>query len=219
VTSEKEAGMNRWRKGAFAVLLLCGVVSSVFGIDEKKLQAGSGFVGGWLTGKVSYDFKTLDSGTSTDHIRTLRAGLDAFVGYFVANGFELGPVVSVTYNHENNRTSGVDSWSGKYGLGVQTGYYINTKTIVVPHVRLIAQAVLNDMHDDQLPSDTRLWGGSGRLGPGVSLFFTEHMALDMDLYYAVTWLTGSYEEGGLPSVDVTELSQGGTFMVGISLFL
>jgi len=53
----------------------------------------------------------------------------------------------------------------------------------------------------------------------VSLFFTERMALDVDLYYAVTWLTGSYEEGGLPSVDVDQFSQSGTFMVGISLFL
>lgn len=93
--------------------------------------AGSVLLGGGTSGYLNTDL-FVDYGSTA--WTNFSAG--AYVGYFVADGFEVGPWISIYYDREQNEYAGTLNTDNGATLGAQVGYFLITGSRVTPFVEL-----------------------------------------------------------------------------------
>lgn len=110
------------------VVLLAAVAACGF-----SQSAGSVLLGSGTSGYMNTDVFAEDTWTKWTYFSIGGQG-----GYFLADGFEIGPWVSFYLENASNASADTTSTYSDARIGVQAGYFMVTGTRFIPFVQLLA---------------------------------------------------------------------------------
>ncbi len=218
---------------SFVLLFL--LASSAMAAD-KKIQSGNVVVGG--AGNFGFGMGNhTESPEEGDDLTssTIDIGLETYIGYFVINGLELGPLLGVNYDKmtQNDmpirddagniaREDDITTTATTYDLGAQIGYFLEVGSVAVPFFRVGAAYVggSRSVDDGENDASTKLQGFM--VGPrlGVDIFFTRAIALELGAFLDYQSVKATYDSGvdGAEEfeTDLTDTDYG--LAVGFNIF-
>ena len=203
-TSKEEIPMKRtFCQISLAVILSLALSGSAlaFGVTDKDDPFASGK---WLIGLSS----AMDFGMGSDSYEpddgdevetdVINFNFGAAGGYFVLQGWEIGPVLRYDYERTTDEDDNITGVSD-YLVGIQTGYYYATPVPVHPFVNLelgYAGRSVNYEPDEGDETSDSAGGFAMRPSLGAAFFFTRAVALTPSLYYQYTSLSGTDDMSG-----------------------
>ncbi len=223
---------------ALRILMVTGLVllmaTSAFAAkDDKNIDKGTLYAGFQTGIGLTNPYGTYFPGS----INTIQGG------YFVSDGFEIGPVLSLMYNSDTTTTEpdggteSEDTSSGYlFGLGVQLNYYFSGRGFSAPYVGIALQyGMANTEMVDETPAGndvdttTTTTDGSGFIimpRAGIAFFVTKNFAIDPSLYISYASMSGTTSvetepAGGASTTADTDNSMSNMdigFMVGFNFF-
>ncbi len=108
------------------------------------------------------------------------SSLNGYLGYFVTNGFEVGP--DVLFEHRRTRTGDLlDTWTN-LTLGLQVGYFRPTTSNLVPYARLGTAFVSSTFSGAGAGGDGGESGFSLTPRAGVLYFLADQIAINLNSY-------------------------------------
>lgn len=174
---------------------------------KKNIKKGDLVVGGGFDSRFGIGLEMENTDDGDLETNKIDFGLNGFFGFFVADGFELGPFAGVDYHREVDRDREITDATGDfetyeiiytetmYDIGLQLGYFFETNTLAVPYLQLFAAYVGGTEAVDNEVDDMNVNISAFRIGPrtGVNFFFTPTVALDLGIFFDYTTGTRSYD--------------------------
>lgn len=158
--------------------------------------AGSVLVGGGLNGYMNTDVFVEETWTVWTNFR-----IEAYGGYFLVDGFEVGPWIFLTYDRESNDSSGILNTDMEANLGLQVGYFFLMGTRLAPFVELFAAYRLGKSTDTtggMIVAESTWSTVRAQLRVGVEYLITDSVGLNAGTYLAFSTNAG----GGMPWYDL-----------------
>lgn len=219
----------------FIFLFIFSAIAFAGNPKDKKIKKGNMIVGGWFTSHFAIGLELEEQQNNPDNLETNLVGfnLNGMFGYFVADGFELGPMLGVDYLKAIERDREVTDDQGDtttveiihtntlFDVGLQMGYFFETNTVTVPYIMVgVAYEGGTGSVNDEI-TDASMETTAIKVIPkvGVNFFFTTAIALDLAGYMDYTGGIRSYDFGdGSDPVDndFLELDYGAA--IGINVF-
>ena len=218
--------MNVFTKMSMVFVIIFAFASGGFAgqnhVEKGKMMLGTS------TG-LSFNNSTEDSETDVDgekykseYSRT-NYGIDFLYGYFLSNGFEIGPTLGVNVTKSEDKPEGGDTSktdSTEYSFGIQAGYWFFIDSKLYPYV-LLPLEYTQSKTESKSGEDTSNRDSSGMsLTPeiGLTYFISKEAALGFGLYYEWASLKGGYEPYEGEKRDTNLVRSGGGLKAGLSLF-
>jgi hypothetical protein len=186
------------------VVVLAAVAACAF-----AQYAGSVLLGGGLNGYMNTDLLVEYGSTEWTNFSA-----SAYGGYFVADGFEVGPWISLYYDRERNESTDILNTDRGATLGVQVGYFFMPGSRFTPFVALFAGYRLWTWKDTTGGMTTGENSGSylqAQLHLGMDYLLSDAVALKGGTYFQYSGNSGwsSYELRAFFGLDVFLGSSGG----------
>lgn len=216
------------RFGILTLIFVFAFAASAFALD-KNIKAGNMVFGGAGEFDLAAGSQTITPDQGDDITSsTLGFGLEAWMGYFVIDGLELGPLVGFGYDKltqdEMGATADDDlvSTTTSYDIGLQIGYFFDVHDIVVPYGMLrAAYGGATTTVDNGVDESDNTFSGFV-VGPkaGIDLFFYKTVALDLGLFFDYRSGTNTFNTGvsGADDVEVDMVNTDYGLAVGFNVF-
>lgn len=165
-------------------LLLAG--GGAFGQSSK----GDWVVGGGLSGSLGIGSYRVRSGdAAAEPNKTVKAGLNGFAGYFLADGVELGPELDYSFSKETE-PDGDSSALTLYDLGVQGGFFhpLGRSLLLYFRSSLPYRALRSRFELGPITGESIGRGLSLMPRGGANLLVTDHLALNVNLFLLLSAL-------------------------------
>ncbi len=215
------------RMSLFILILIFVAAGSAFAGD-KNIEAENILVGGAADLGFALGTRTATPEEGDDiETNTTSFGLSGYMGYFVIDGFELGPILAldnekITYVEGGANGDDAVSSTTTYDFGLQLGYFFDLGGAAVPYGMLgIAYrggSTSYDNGDTEATADMSGYVIEPKVG--ANIFFTEAIALDLGLFVEYASYTQTQDSGEDDSeeadFDVSETNYG--LAVGFNVF-
>ncbi len=202
---------------------------------DKKIKKGNMIVGGCFNSNFAIGLEIEEQDNGKDDLETnfVRFDLEGMFGYFVTNGFEIGPYAGINYERAVLRDRDAIDDEGEattveiintdtlFDMGLQLGYFFETNTVAVPYIMLGAAYVAGTGSSNNELSDTKIDTAAFSASPkaGVNIFFTNSVALNLGAFFEYTGGIRSYDYDDKSDVidhDFMELEYGAA--IGVNVF-
>jgi Outer membrane protein beta-barrel domain len=214
------------RISVITLVLVFAMASSVLAAD-KNIEAQNILVGGAADFGFGMGTTTATPEEGDDvETKTTEFGLNGYMGYFVVDGFEVGPILGINNDKTTVVDGGVDgdfvTSTTTYRIGLQVGYFFDLDSIAVPYGMLalgfLGGSSSMDNGDTEATSSISGYGFGPKVG--ANIFFTEAIALDLGLFMDYDSYTQTVDAGGDDSeeydLDTTDVNYG--LAVGFNVF-
>jgi hypothetical protein len=194
------------------IAALLGTLVAGIGFSQ-NIEQGDIIFGGYSNAYLaggSFEFDYDDAMfEDSDKVETFETGLALWAGYFVLNGLELGfEAFASYYDYEYPGGFLIDEANGySLSIGPQIGFFGDLGSMFVPFGRVTVFYYQDkDEEDGSVVDEDKGWGFRPRAG--VAAFFTDSVALTLDVYARFQRLN---DEDSDPSFDLIERDFGVSF--------
>ena len=182
------------------VITLC-VLSSVSAVAQ--IEQGTWMLGG--SAGISSSKNNISFPGSDVEIKTRTGTLSPNVGYFLADRFASGVIVSFTKTRSENSVNEIDSRTSTFGFGPSFRYYfpLSEKVALFPRVSYIFQktvqhgAIFDPVSGGVIEETDKTKSGTLNAGGGLTYFLNKNIGVEGILNYQAYSSEGSDYTGSL----------------------
>jgi hypothetical protein len=153
------------------------------GAGAQNIQEGDIIIGGSSADLFNFSHREEAPGGNFDELSisvdTVFIRLNTYAGFFLSDGFEIGPEVILEYRREKSAAL-VDS-DTDLGLGAQFGYFHDTGGPVVPYFRFAGAFISTTF--ERNGNDSGETGYSITPRAGIIYFLTEEAGINVNAYF------------------------------------
>ena len=217
------------KRASILILVLLFAFAGTALASEKRIKQGDIVVGGAADFGLAMGSQTITPEEGDDITSsTLGFGLEGWMGYFVIDGLEIGPMLGFGYDKLTQDEAGqtVDddlvTTTTSYDIGAQIGYFLDVGSVAVPYgmLRFAYAGASMSVDNGDVESTSDFTGFL--VGPklGANIFLLNTVALDLGLFLDYRSRTNTFDSGasGADSIDTDFVNMDYGLALGFNVF-